>query len=44
MVSGAVMTCHHSRPLMPKVLTVALASVVAIIAAQTSSHALHKNR
>lgn len=38
MVSGAAMTRHHSRPGMRKILTITLASVVAVLA-QTSAHA-----
>jgi len=33
------MTRHHSRQVMRKILTITLASVVALLAAQTSSHA-----
>jgi hypothetical protein len=39
MVSGAAMTHHHPRPIMRKILTITLASVVAVLAAQTSAHA-----
>jgi hypothetical protein len=39
MLSGAAMTRHRSRPIMRKILTITLASVVAVLAAQTSAHA-----
>jgi len=39
MVSGAAMTRHHSGPIMRKIFTITLAGVVAVLAAQMSSHA-----
>ena len=39
MVSGAATTRHHSVPVMRKIFTITLAGVVAVLAAQMSSHA-----